>query len=86
MAKDWRTSHKWTEIIGISLDDCVHARGKMERLSIDEIFGRKTGTSGIMSFGKHKGQPLEWVRDNDPGYWEWAKENIAGFKQTIKGL
>lgn len=37
-----------------------------------------------MTFGKHKGKPMKWVKENDSNYWEWAMENIAWFPAAVK--
>lgn len=39
-----------------------------------------TGSEGPkMQFGKYKEKTMEWVRDNDPSYWEWCLESINWF-------
>lgn len=35
-----------------------------------------------LTFGKHRGRTIEWIEKSDPNYLNWARENIAGFKDV----
>jgi hypothetical protein len=37
-----------------------------------------------MPFGKHKGRLAADVMEDDPGYWRWACENVAGFEARAR--
>lgn len=38
----------------------------------------------LMGFGKHRDKAMKWVRDNEPGYWEWCLENIDWFAGKVE--
>ena len=37
-----------------------------------------------LTFGKYKGKTLDWLKQNDFGYYTWAKENISWFDDWLK--
>ena len=37
-----------------------------------------------LTFGKHKGETLQWVLKENPLYILWASENIDWFNQMLK--
>ncbi len=45
---------------------------------------QKTHGEPVITFGKFKGKPMKWVRDNEPNYWEWALENVGFFAAQVE--
>lgn len=79
--KDWRKSEKFQNILGISLQDCINCTGQIERAVIfPKASDKPEKDENCLTFGKYRGKTLEWVQQNDPGYWQWMKENVKGFK------
>lgn len=37
----------------------------------------------VMTFGKYKGKTVAEVRRKDPGYIDWALQNISAFRETV---
>lgn len=69
----------WKKGPKITFKDCVNGTGEMQKTTIKEILGSKFVPDDEMKFGKHKGQKLTWVKENDEGYWNWAIDNVGGF-------
>jgi len=78
---NWReTCILFFKLKPILKSDLKNGTNEIAHISADEFFGRKSQTDGsIMKFGKYKGKPKEWVKENDIGYYNWACENINGF-------
>ena len=36
-----------------------------------------------MNFGKYAAKTMEWVREHDARYFEWAMENVKGFEDRV---
>jgi hypothetical protein len=36
-----------------------------------------------LKFGKYKGKTIDWIKENDINYYEWASKNIPNFG-TVK--
>ena len=68
---------RWLKGSRISRDDCLNKRRTVEYADIFEGCEKKE----IVSFGKFKGQTYDWIKQNQPRYYEWASENIKGFNK-----
>ena len=44
------------------------------RSFLDEKF-KNTDQSFVMTFGKHKNKTVQWIKDNDRGYFDWLCAN-----------
>lgn len=79
-------------IVPLTKEDLLAGRNGVEKIAYKEIFSSKTpiqaapapkqsssAPAKVMKFGKYKGQTTEWIKQNDPRYYEWALENIRGF-------
>lgn len=79
---EWRKNPKWLEIRGITTKELYSFTGQVERGT--PLKGSKTQSAPVdgkvMTFGKHKGKSIEWVKTNDKWYYNWACENVKGFK------
>lgn len=40
---------------------------------LDDRF--KDDNNTYMSWGKHKGRSIQWIKDNDENYFNWLKDN-----------
>jgi len=79
---EWRKHPKWLAIKGISKHEIETFSGQVERGTplrgkIEEV--KPIGK--VFTFGKYRGKTFDWVKANDSYYWNWAKENIKGFKE-----
>lgn len=74
----------WKKGPKITLKDCMNGTGEMEKTTLKEMLGNKFVPEDEMKFGKYKGQKLQWVKENDPNYWEWATQNVGGFDRLAK--
>lgn len=62
-------------IIPDELKDILEENAKIELPSIEEY---------VINFGKHSGKTLLQIKENDPGWISWAKENLT--RQPVKSL
>jgi hypothetical protein len=69
----------WKKGPRISLKNCMEGTGEMQKTTLKEILGNKFMPDDEMKFGKYRGKPLKWVKENDEGYWNWAIDNIPNF-------
>lgn len=58
--------------------------GKEATIKKGQTVGAAKTEGSAITFGKYKGKPMKWVRDNDPSYWEWCAENINWFAAAVK--
>jgi hypothetical protein len=45
-----------------------------------------SGSKQLMQFGKHSSKTIEWVMENDEGYFNWATENVTWFAERLDKL
>jgi hypothetical protein len=83
---NWREDCKiFMRMTPIKKEDLIHGRNSIEHLTADEFFGKTTSKTAfdekIYKFGKYRGKTYEWVKTNDPSYYEWCILNVRGFKE-----
>jgi hypothetical protein len=81
----WRKSAKWLAIKGISTDDLRNGSDYIEKLKYPPWQtqpGEKPDKSEqLVGFGKHAKLTYQELKDEQPGYFQWACSEIKGFKE-----
>ena len=78
----WTRAPKWLAIRGITTHEIRTLSGQIERgtpLRGSPSVKVAAPKSKMLSFGKYKGRELDWVKEHDPSYYEWAASNIPNF-------
>ena len=77
----------WRQGDSISFQDCLNGTGKMEKISAREALNlegiKAEKDDSLMNFGKYAAKTMEWVREHDARYFEWAMENVKGFEDRV---
>lgn len=78
---NWRLNPSWLAIKGISLQECINGSDRIEKLT--PLFDKKPSLSPKVGFGKHANLTFQELYEQEPRYFEWARENIKGFEQKV---
>lgn len=89
----WRKNPKFRAIVGISKEDLLNGSSYIEKLKWPPWDSRnnKKGTPqsnqtdlAKIGFGKHAQLTYKELKEKQPGYRQWAIENIRGFKEKAE--
>ncbi|MCS3940240.1 hypothetical protein GGP84_002892 [Salinibacter ruber] len=71
------------------LKEDICRRAAAETKALEKALGDRTGPLPVdrkMTFGEHEGKTLMQIAEEDPGYVEWALEELEGRPRLRKGL
>jgi hypothetical protein len=78
--KKWQENPNYLAIKKITKENLEKKTGQIEAgTPLKKVEKQGDKNSNVLSFGKYRGQTKDYVRENDPSYFAWAKENIKGF-------
>jgi hypothetical protein len=86
----WRKNPKFLAIVGVSKEDIYNGSNYIEKLEYppwdkrNDTKGAQPATSAKVGFGKHANLTYKELKEQQPGYWNWAIKEIKGFKEKAE--
>jgi hypothetical protein len=80
----------WRKGPSISFNDLKNGTGNVEHITSAKFFNtsdpEESRGEALITFGKFKGKPLSWVKENERNYWDWCRGNLDWFDKKVSKL